>query len=320
MKKVIALLLTIVMLLCMTACAAKQPAQEASEPNTAQKDIKLGYTVSDMTNPIWAAMCTEFERYGKEKGCDITVVDCQGDSGKQVTQIENFITAGCDAIVIAAADENALDAVIKEAHDAGIFVIAYTQELADADAFLTVDNYTLGYEIGKAAAQWANDHFDGKCEAALLSMEYVKAGVERGQGERDGLLENSDCTIVFEKDAVTAAPAMDATETMLQAHPDVKIVMCIGDGGAIGAAEAVKASGIDTSDFGIFSADATDEALTMMIDGDPIRVTMDLGGGPDHGRQLVDIALTLIDGGEGGEFYMPINYVNIDNAQEYLDN
>ena len=149
-------------------------------------------------------------------------------------------------------------------------------------------------------------------------MEYVKAGVERGQGERDGLLQNSQCELVFEKDAITAAPAMDATETMLQAHPDVKIIMCIGDGGAIGAAEAVKASGIDYSDFGIFSADATDEALTMMLNGDPIRVTMDLGGGVEHGRKMIDIALELLNGGEGGEYYMPINRVDIENANDYL--
>lgn len=306
MKKIAVFLITI----CLIACCVA--------PGFAEAQYKIGYAVSDMTNPIWAAMCTEFESYGAEKGFDVTVVDCQNDSGKQVTQIENFITSGCDVICIAAADENALGAVIDQAHEAGIYVVAYTQSLPNADAFYTVDNYTLGYEIGKAAADWANEHFDGKCEAALLSMEYVKAGVERGQGERDGLLQNSQCELVFEKDAITAAPAMDATETMLQAHPDVKIIMCIGDGGAIGAAEAVKASGIDYSDFGIFSADATDEALTMMLNGDPIRVTMDLGGGVEHGRKMIDIALELLNGGEGGEYYMPINRVDIENANDYL--
>jgi ribose transport system substrate-binding protein len=72
---------------------------------------------------------------------------------------------------------------------------------------------------------------------------------------------------------------MAKTETFLQAYPDMKVIACIGGGGALGANEAVKSSGKLTPDFGIFAADATTEELVAIANNEACRMSVMITGG-----------------------------------------
>ncbi|GHV85405.1 sugar ABC transporter substrate-binding protein [Spirochaetia bacterium] len=69
----------------------------------------------------------------------------------QVAQIENMITKGVKALVIASIDGESLTAVLEKAHDAGIPVIAYDRLIRNSpyvDYYVSFDNYKVGGQMG----------------------------------------------------------------------------------------------------------------------------------------------------------------------------
>jgi len=116
--------------------------------------------------------------------------------------------------------------------------------------------------------------------------------------------------------AISTAEGMEMTENILQANPDVKAMFVIGDGIALGAMEAVQASGVNTDEFGIFSADATEEACEVIRDGGVIRTSVSLGSFDDMARVEIGTLLKLY-AQEPVEYYVykqtyPISADNVD--------
>lgn len=93
------------------------------------------------------------------------------DIGMQVNQIENMITSGCSAIVIAAVDGNSLTTVLKEAKAKNIPVIAYDRLIMDSDAvtyYATFDNY----KVGTIQGQYLVDKLNLATRSDSVNMEF----------------------------------------------------------------------------------------------------------------------------------------------------
>ena len=120
---------------------------------------------------------------------------------------------------------------------------------------------------------------DGKCEVAVLGYPQTPILLERENGILDKLEELApNAEVVANQPAINPTEGLDAMETILQAHPDVKVVCCIGGGGAAGANEAFKGHyGSEVpEDVGIFSTDLTDEAVASMENGEFNRMVLPL--------------------------------------------
>lgn len=77
----------------------------------------------------------------------------------QVAQIENMITSGVSALVIASIDGESLTAVLQKAHDAGIPVIAYDRLIRNSpyvDYYVSFDNYKVGRQMGEILVKGLN--------------------------------------------------------------------------------------------------------------------------------------------------------------------
>ncbi len=282
---------------------------------------KIGVTFYDLTNPIWAATGENIVNIGKSLGAEVTLVSCEGVASTQVSQIENMITAKMDVIVIGPQDANALGDVVKKAKDAGIMVMAYGQSMEGVDAQYVVENYAAGSLVGEAAGAWINEKLGGKAKVGVLDFPTMEDLIDRADGIKDALAKACPgAEIVATSASADAVTGMKAVETFLQANPDMKIVVCIGDGGAVGANEAVKAAGKSAEDFGIFSVDGTEEALSAMMKNEPIRMSVGLGTPMQKAKQVVDLAARMILGQPYDQSeYTPMDPVDINNAQEYWD-
>lgn len=305
-----------------TADAADTAASDA-EPAEGQA-YSIGITFSDLSNPVWAELVQEAERYGKEKGLNITYVDAQSDTVKQVTQIENFIQNEMDAIIICAVEANSIADVTKQARDAGIYVVAYTQVLEHADTQYLVDAYNTGYACGERAAQWINENYADAEEVqwGLMDLPTFPEIIDRANGIKAGIEENApNAKLVATASALTAEEGLKNAENFLQANPDLKVIACIGGGGSTGGNEGMKAAGItDYESVGLFGIDATEEEILNIIKSDPQKSSISLGGGKAHARSLVDLAYSLLNGESvDPEVYMPISVVDSNNAQAYYD-
>lgn len=326
-KKMLSVLVAMTILVStLVGCSTDKGTSDtaATETETTNGDFKVGVTFSDLSNPVWAELVKEAESYAKEKGIQITYVDAQSDATKQVTQIENFIQSGMDAIIVCAVESNAVAAVTKKAQDEGVYVVGYTQTLENCDAQYLVDPYNTGYACGKRAAEWINENYGDEeiVEWALMDLPEFPEIIERANGIKAGMEENAaNAKLVATASALTSEEGVKNAETFLQAHPEIKAICCIGGGGSVGGNEGIKSAGItDFKSVGLFGIDATENEILNIINEDPQKSSISLGGGKAHGRALVDITADLLNEKtvEKDQF-MPIDVIDASNAQEYYD-
>jgi D-xylose transport system substrate-binding protein len=124
-----------------------------SMPAFASKDKPVfGFSIDDLRVERWAKDRDYFIAASKALGAEVIVQAADGDSAKQVSQIENMISKKVDVLVIVPKDGPTLINVIKEAKKAGIKVIAYDRliKTPDVDAYISFDNYRVGQMQGAA--------------------------------------------------------------------------------------------------------------------------------------------------------------------------
>ncbi|MCC8181168.1 MAG: sugar ABC transporter substrate-binding protein [Planctomycetes bacterium] len=287
---------------------------------SAAEPVRIGVTFQSLSMPTFAEFSSFMRTYAPEKyGAEITIVSAEWNAPTQVSQIENFIESGVDAIIIAPVDPNAVFDVTQRAQEAGIYVFSYAAHIANYDAEYLVDDYNTGYACGAEAAKWINEKLGGKTEYGLLEYPINDRLIQRAQGLQDAIAKLAPETkLVAVAKAVDANEGMRVTEDMLQANPDMQIIVSIGDGGAIGANEVVMAANKASDTWGIFAVDATQEALQKIKDNEPFRCSMSLGGPIVQGSYMVDTVVSMARGEpvtKNG--LMPYLAITKDNVEEY---
>lgn len=239
------------------------------------KGKKLGITIQSLQNAYWAGVMSALEDILTANGAEYTIVACDDNSATQIGQVENFISSGCDLIMIHPSDANAVEDVAKQARDAGIKVMCWDDPMENTDANWILDNTSLGVEIGKMCAEFINDKYteDNKAEVILIGYPQTKILLERANGIKTGLEDAAGkYEIVSEQAGLEPNEAQTAVETALQAHPDAKVVTGIGAGPMIGANEALVTycqtayGGEVPDDMGVFTTDVTKQQLNQLLD------------------------------------------------------
>ena len=85
----------------------------------------------------------------EEQGFTVDLQYAEDDIPTQVSQIENMITKGAEALIIASIDGTTLSQVLQDAADADIPVIAYDRLIRDSenvDYYASFDNYIVGVQ------------------------------------------------------------------------------------------------------------------------------------------------------------------------------
>jgi ribose transport system substrate-binding protein len=287
-----------------------------------KKGVKVGMTIQDLSNPVWAGYCQALQKKIGSMGGNLTYVSCESNAGKQITQIENFVSSGVDVLIVHPADPAGVEAACKQARDKGIKVISWDDDLKNADIAWLIDNHKLGYTIGEAAAKFINDKLGGKAEVAILNYPQLPILLERGNGIKEAITKLApNATIVAETSAINPAEGISKMETIFQGHPNVKVVGCIGGGGSVGANEAAKAAGKIKDDFGIFAADATKPELSAMKNNEGVRMSVAVGGTLQNSADTVWGLIEQLESGkpiETKEVYRILVPVTKENVEEFL--
>ncbi len=276
MKKLISVLLVLSLVLALLCgCAAQdQPEQTkdpvgATDPKDQEKKIVfLARDVSDMyctflTNMFQNVIDTEYSNWTLE------IIDLAGDPSKNIEAIENAVSMGADAIVGQLSNVNPVSA----AHAAGLEgvpVIAFDALYEDsigALAMVNVDNYDMGYLIGKLAAEKIPEN--GKVAILSIARSYPVV-LDRDQGIEDGLKETrKDVEIVdigdinFDKNTGIQI----ATDWITQ-YGQLDGILGDSDTCALAAIEAYRAAGLDLSKTTFIGLDAGSDACYSISKGE----------------------------------------------------
>ena len=154
MKKLGSLLLVVVLLVTMfsaVGCAkpaepAAAPAAEAT-PAAAEGGKLIGVAMPTKSLQRWNQDGDNMKKMLEAAGYQVVLEYANDKVEEQVTQIENMVTKGCKAIVIASIDGTALKGVLADAAAEGIKIIAYDRlilESPNVDYYATFDNYLVG--------------------------------------------------------------------------------------------------------------------------------------------------------------------------------
>ena len=334
-KRLIASILALVMCLALAACggssspaaATSAPAAAASEAPAAaeapaEETHKVGACVQDMGNPVWSTQLSSLGEQCEKMGWTFTAVQHDDDPAKCVTQIENFVTSGCDFIFIQCGKEEGIADAVKAAQDQGVTVIGTGAPLTCADANYYNDNYGAGYVGGEIMGKWANETFGEDYTLRVAQLGYYSHPLilARTDGQIDGLTAtHPNFEIVAQQDILTNTEAMNATEAILTNSRDVDCLFAWGDGFALSALEVVRSFDMEGEKFGIVGLDGTEEAANEIAAGSSMIGTCSLGSSVQLGIDQFNIIQDILAGNNQKEYFTPNIPVDRSNVEEYLN-
>lgn len=218
-----------------TAAATDAVTEAASEAASGGKeDIMIGISMCAIESQMWAEYQTAMHDKCDELGVKYTEVIAENDVQKQNQQIENLISSGADAIIIAPADGEAVVSAIKKCNEADVPVIMANRaagEGAEVVGTVTSDNVAMveremNYLLEKAKK-------DGKTYKAVKlmgSLTDVNA-VARDTGFKNVADANKD---IF--DVVSEVPtewkgelALAGILSAFEANPDINMIFSPSD-------------------------------------------------------------------------------------------
>jgi putative multiple sugar transport system substrate-binding protein len=116
-------------------------------------DLTVGVAMPTKSSERWIADGNNVKEQLEAKGYQVDLQYAEDDIPTQVNQIDNMITNGADALVIAAIDGTALTSQLEQAAENNIPVIAYDRLIRDSanvDYYTTFDNYKVGVQQATA--------------------------------------------------------------------------------------------------------------------------------------------------------------------------
>ncbi len=249
------------------------------------------------------------------------------DVAKQLSQIQNFIAAKVDAVIVNAVDTSATAPMTKLANDAGIPIVYVNRQPADVDAlgkgaFVASNEVDSGTLETKEACRLLKEA--GKTEANILIMVgdlANQAAVQRTKDIHD-VAAGPDCgvklNVLDEQTAVwDPVKAQDLMTNWIAAGHKPDAVIANNDNMAIGAINAMKAAGWDMKSVIVGGIDATQEALSYMKAGDlDITVFQDAAG---QGGGAVKAAMALAKGEKvETKVWIPFQLVTPANMGDFM--
>jgi ribose transport system substrate-binding protein len=172
----------------------------------------------------------------------VTSVSSDYDLGKQSTQMDNFIAAGTNVIMVNAVDPNAIAPAIERAHKAGAVVAAFDVGAKGADVTVMTNNI----KAGELACQYIVDHLPGgKGDVLIVNGPQVTSVVDRVKGCKDVFAKNPGINLLsFDQDAKGSRDGgLAVGQSLLTRFQKVDAVFAINDPTAIGVELAAKQLG-----------------------------------------------------------------------------
>ena len=261
--------------------------------------------------------------YAKEKG-DVTLQmeDAQNDVQRQLSQVQNFIALGVDAIIVNAVDTDGTQALTKLAEDAKIPLVYVNRqpvnvnELPSDQAFVASDEVESGTLQTKEVCRLLG----GKGKVAVIVGELSNQAARQRTQDVHDVIATDECKgmeIAAEQSANwTRIEAYDLMTNWLSNGLEVDAIIANGDESAIGAIQAIRAAGQDPKPLVIAGINATKEALVSMKEGDlDVTVFQDAFG---QGNTAIDVALRLVKGEPVEQkTYVPFELVTPANMAQY---
>lgn len=252
------------------AAPSKEPAETGSDGPLGKRPEKgwtFGYTCMDGTNPFFVILEKTIRDGVEANGDKLITTDPANDVTRQITQIEDMITQGIDAIFLNPAEAEGILPALDMLKEAGIPIINFDTEVAELSyckSYIGSDNYNAGFVCGEDLVK----KIPGGGPIIILNSPTMNSINDREKGFRDAI-EGKGFNVVAEQDAKgNLEVSMGLAEDLLQAHGDVVAIFGGNDPTALGALAAANAANL--TDVLIYGVDGSPDIKAELARGDSL--------------------------------------------------
>ncbi|KPI32239.1 sugar ABC transporter substrate-binding protein [Streptomyces sp. NBC_00080] len=297
--------------LTLSACGQSGDGGSKDEGSDSAKGGTIGIAMPTKSSERWISDGANVVKDLEAKGYKTKLVYGEDDPDQQVSQIENLITQGVKALIVAAIDNKSLNNVLQQAADAKIPVISYDRLILgtkNVDYYASFDNSKVGelqanYIVDKLGLKsgkgpfnielfaGSNDDnntkyfFNGAMSVLQPYIDSKKLVVQSGQ---TGLTQ----VTTLRWDGATAQRRMDDILTKSYGSKKVDAVLSPYDGISIGILSALKSDSYGSASKPLPVLTGQDAELasvkSIIAGGQTQTVYKDL-------RELAKVATTMVD-------------------------
>jgi ribose transport system substrate-binding protein len=266
----------------------------ASTAAATSKGIKIGVSAPDLTNVFFIQIREAMKAALTGPNDQIIIQDAAGDQNKQMNDVADMISQGCNVICISSINSEGVRATLEACKEANIPVIAFNTAVKDPSLVkctVVSDNVAAGQMCGEALAK----ALGGKGKVVEITYSTTEVCKNRQIGFETAIKKYPDIQIIQTKDVEKAKSdySQPIMVDFLNANPVIDGVFCINDPCARGAIAATKEAG-RISKTKVVSVDGSDEGKGFIRTGemlasaaqDPARI----------GKTCVEVAYKLIAG------------------------
>jgi putative multiple sugar transport system substrate-binding protein len=283
----------------------------ASSGASAQDKGTVGIAMPTKSSARWIDDGNNMVKSLKEKGYGADLQYAEDDIPNQLSQVENMVTKGVKALVIAAIDGTTLSDVLKQAKAKGVIVIAYDRLIRDTpnvDYYATFDNFQVGVLQAQSIEQKLGlkegkgpfniELFGGSPDDNNAyffyngSMSVLKPYIDSGKLVVASGQMGMDKVSTLRWDGATAQARMDNLLSAFYGKKHVDAVLSPYDGLSIGIISSLKGVGYGSADLPmpvVSGQDAEVPSIKAILRGDQYSTIF------KDTRDLAKVAASMVD-------------------------
>ena len=291
---------------------AEEPEEEENEEESGRL---FGYSCIDLSNPFFETLGESIQTSLEEQGDRLMTKDPEADSDTQISQIQEMIDAGVDAVFLCPVDWEEITPALEALDEADIPVINLDTEVKEMDyidAFVGSDNRNAGYVCGQDLLE--NKPDGGRI--VIVESSSVNSVNERITGFEEAIA-NGGFEVIQRIDAGgDVSVVKPALTELLQSGEQIDAIMCGNDQMAEQVLAAVGEAG--NTDPLVYRVDGSPAAQTALTDPDSPMQGVGAQSPINMGKTAVKVASAVLEGGAfSRENYEETFFIGRDNVEMY---
>ncbi len=300
-------------LMAAAALAFAVPAASAQEGPS-----RVGITVGTLGNPFFVPLVQGAKDaiLKANPKAEVTVVGADYDLNKQASQMDSFIAAGVELIMLNAVDVNAIAPTVARAKAAGITIGAFDVSAKGADVTVMTNNI----QAGEIACKYLADKLSGTGDVVIINGPPVSSIVDRVEGCKKAFAVYPDIKILSDNQDGKASRdgGFAVMQGLLTRFPKIDAVFGANDPTALGADLAAKQ--LNRSEMIIASVDGAPDVVAALKSG-VTRIVASSSQDPyGMAKQAAELALGVLNGEKPAEpiVLLDTKLVTTDNVADYI--
>ncbi len=255
-----------------------------------------------------------FTKGAQSKGLNVTFYDAKGDVNTQIDQMKEAMANGVQSVVLVAADGELIVPVVEQANEAGITIITVNRDIKGGERIEVLSD---DYEAGKLQADYMVKNLPQGAQIVYLEGTATQSSAQnRWEGfKKECLDKRADIKLLDMQDGdYSKSEGMKIMSLWLSLFPKIDAVICGNDQMALGAVEALKASGRLQGCL-VSGVDAVDDALKAIKAGEMVQTIKQ--DAVKQGEGAADIAAQVAGGAKPGNLNVPFTSITKENIAQF---